>query len=358
MVGEMINYASLVLGDILMHQIVKSVGNDGPKFESVLTDLPVELEPRDIAFLTERFQEALMTRATPVLEDTNLSVGTCKLVRDHWSSSDLVSISQQLAAGLVAAQSGTAKAGILVVADASIQNADYLLVAKVEHQEAMRAEPKTHKGGGRYIQIERIRDLVFGDQTKIYKIAVVAREASVSGPLTGELADSQNGAGVAQYFLRGFLGMKLADEPQVLTERFLVGVTKAINGSNMSADDKVTAQTALALELQSNSSNLDPSGFIQKHIPTSHQGVVGRLAENLGTPMAVFPKDTTRVSSKINRTRIDLSGGVYLVAPTDVIGTDKTVRVETVESETSAQDEVLIRISGATLGSVTSNGTR
>jgi len=258
----------------------------------------------------------------------------------------------------VAAQTGTAKAGMLVVADASIENEEFLLVAKVEHQEAMRAEPKTNRGGGRYIQIERIRDLVFGEQTKIYKIAVVSKSTSATGPLLGELADSQNGAGVAQYFLRGFLGMKLADEPQVLTERVLAGMTRAINGSNMSADDKIGAQTALALELQSNSPTLDPSSFIQKHIPVSHQGVVGRLAENLGTPMAIFPKDTSRVSSKINRTRIDLSGGVYLVAPTDVIGTDKIVRVETVESESSAQDEVLIRISGATLGSVTSNGTR
>jgi hypothetical protein len=323
-----------------------------------MTDLPVELEPRDIAFLTERFQEALMTRATPVLEDDNLTLGTCKVIRDHWVSPDLVATSQQLAASLVAAQTGTAKAGMLVVADATINSEEFMLVAKVEHQEAMRAEPKTSKAGGRYIQIERIRDLVFGEQTKIYKIAVISKSHSPDEPLLGELADSQNGAGVAQYFLRGFLGMKLADEPQVLTERFLAGVTKAINGSNMSADDKVSAQTALALELQSNSTNLDPTDFIQKHIPVSHQGVVGRLAEGLGTPMAIFPKDTTRVSSKINRTRIDLSGGVYLVAPTDVIGTDKIVRVEMVESESSAQDEVLIKISGATLGSVTSNGTR
>lgn len=341
-----------------MHTIIKSPGVDGPKFEPLLTDLPVELEPKDVSFLTGRFQEALMKRATPVLEDVDTTATTSKLVREHWRSADLIGASQELAKNLVLAQTGTAKAGMLVVADAEIENEAFLLVAKVEHQEAMRAEPKMNTGGDRYLQIERIRDLVFGDQTKIYKIAVIAKGVSDEEPLLGELADSQNGTGLAQYFLSGFLGMKLADEPQVLTEKFLGGVTKAINNSDMSPEDKISAQTALAIELQSNATNMDPSDFIQKHIPVTYQGVVGRLAQNFGTPMAMFPKDTTRVNSKINKTRIDLSGGVYLVAPTDVIGANKIVRVETVESESSSKDEVLIRISGATLGSVTSSGTR
>lgn len=354
----MINYGSLVLGDILMHTIIKSTGVDGPKFEPLLTDLPVELDPKDISFLTSRFQEALMKRATPVLEDADATTTTTKVVREHWHSADLILASQELAKNLVLAQTGTAKAGMLVVADAEIENETFLLVAKVEHQEAMRAEPKTNTTGSRYLQIERIRDLVFGDQTKIYKIAVIAKGASDQEPLLGELADSQNGTGLAQYFLGGFLGMKLADEPQVLTEMFLGGVTKAINNSEMSPDDKITAQTALAIELQSNATTMDTADFIQNHIPVVFQGSVGRLAQSFGTPMSIFSKDTTRVNSKINKTRIDLSGGVYLVAPTDVIGSDKVVRVETVESESSAKDEVLIRISGATLGSVTSSGMR
>lgn len=299
-----------------------------------------------------------MKRATPVLEDFETGITTPKTIREHWRSPNLTATSQELAKNLVSAQTGTAKAGMLVVADARIENEAYLLIAKVEHQEAMRAEPKLNTTGGRYLQIERIRDLVFGDQTKIYKIAVIAKGFSDEEPLLGELADSQNGTGLAQYFLKSFLGMKLADEPQVLTEMFLGGVTKAINNSEMSPDDKVAAQTALAIELQSNSTTMDPVDFIQNHIPIVFQGSVGRLAQNFGTPMSMFPKDTKRVQGKISKTRIDLSGGVYLVAPTEVIGADKVVRVETVESESSSKDEVLIRISGATLGSVTSSGTR
>jgi len=354
----MIDYARLELGPILIHQITKESGPNGPTFKADLTDEPVGLSPQDKSFLTGRFQEALMRLATPVLEDSGTPSPTPSVIRNHWENPDIVTVSKLLTGQLVATQKGSAKGGVLVVADATNDGDDVLLIAKVEHQEAMRAEPQVNSSGGKFIRIERIKDLVFGDQTRIYKIAVFSKSMSSGGTLMGVLADSQNGQGLAAYFLRGFLGLKLADEPEVLTESFLKGMTRAINESTLPPEDKMNAQTALSIELQSNSSNLDPASFIQRHIPTSHQGMISRIAPTVGTPMTTFPKNTSRVNSRLNRIRIDLTQGVYLVAPPEAIGKDKTVRVETVESENSAKDEVLIKISGASLGTVSSNGTR
>ncbi|WP_323958881.1 nucleoid-associated protein [Arthrobacter sp. JZ12] len=353
------DYSGLELGPVLIHQIRRTATADGPKFEASLTDEPVDFESEDRAFLTRRFQEALLRRATPVTEigDNEDSVAP-KLIREHWLNADIVALSKGLTHALVEVQTGVSRPGVLVVADATNNGEETLLIAKVEHQEAMRAEPQTNEAGNQYVRIERIRDLVFGEQTKIYKIAALPKTTDALSPLTGDLADSQNGQGVAGYFLRGFLGLRLADEPEVLTEAFLKGMTKAINESGMAPEDKMDAQTALSLELQSNATSLNPTSFIQKHIPFTHQGEVSRIAPTTGTPMTSFPKNTTRVNARLNRIRIDLSQGVYLVAPPDLIGRDKVVRVERVESETSTKDEVLIKITGASLGNVSSNGTR
>src|SRR5688500_10102757 len=115
--GNMIDYSRLELGQTLIHQIAKVAGADGPKFEAILTDEPVDLNPQDREFLTRRFQEALLRLATPVLEDADSDSDTPEVIRQHWKAADIIATSKLLTENLVAVQKGAAKGGVLVVAD-------------------------------------------------------------------------------------------------------------------------------------------------------------------------------------------------------------------------------------------------
>ena len=168
---------------------------------------------------------------------------------------------------------------------------------------------------------------MFGDSAKIYKIAVMSRSASSTGELGGEVVDDQNGNRFARYFLGQFMGMKLREEPAVLTQNFLERVTAAINVSAMPPETKLGVQSALLAELNSNRRNVDPQAFIRDFVPPGHQTEVAALAQARSAPMSVFPKDASRVVSQITRLRLDMSNDIHVIAPAESVGDGKAVQL-------------------------------
>lgn len=349
----MTSYAALRLNAMVMHQIRKTVDSD-QRFTVLLTDEAVNLEAEDRTFLTTRFIKALSGRGAPVVEDRGIGSEVPSHIREIWSpGADFVEKTKEITRFLASLQPGSALEGLLVIANVSIGNEEALLISKVEHQEAMRLEPVTNAAGHQVFEIERIRDLVFGDTAKIYKVAVLVRSLSAGGVIVGEVVDDQNGNRLADYFLGTFLGMRLREEPAVLTERFLDTFTSSVNKSSMSAESKMEVQSALITELQSNSTQISPLGFIQNHVPNGFGPEVRSLVEDAHGPLALFSKDTNRIDSRIRRIRMDLSNGVLVIAPPDEIGGHGSV---TVEHENDGSDTV--RITGAQLKSIKGSGGR
>lgn len=201
----MTNFASLKLGNVMMHQITKSAEGSPDRFDLGLTDEAVEMSAENIAFLTNRFVRALSGKSNSVVEDPSKDSETPKRIKSIWTDEEkFVDQSQKMAEDLRAIQPGTALAGLLVVAEATLGNEEALLIAKVEHQDAMRIDPQTNEAGHRIFHIERIRELVFGDSARIYKVAVLSKVASAGGQVTGYFVDDQNGFGYAAYFSAAF----------------------------------------------------------------------------------------------------------------------------------------------------------
>ena len=323
----MANYAMLTLNNVMMHQILLT-GGDQRGFSTVLTDVPVELSSQDLGYLLRRFRTSLSNRALPILQaDAEPHAARSSLIALWGGTQTLVETSQALAESLAVTQPGTAAEGLLVVADGKLGGEDALVIAKVEHQEAMRLEPALDASGKHVFTVELIRDLVFGDKTRIFKVAAFVKSWSSTGVLTGEAVDEQSDRNIAAYFLSKFLGMKLREEPSVLTESLLNGFTAAINKSGMSGEQKMEVQSALLAELRSNEKSLDPQAFIRKHVPTGHAKEVASLATNARAPMVVFSKDTSRVDSRMRRVRLDLEKDITLVAPPEEIGENGAIRV-------------------------------
>lgn len=353
----MIDYSSLQLLDVFMHQVTKNVPGARPRFTTHLTDAPVNLADNDRSFLTRRFVRALTRGAVAVIESSGALLNPAPdEIRALWSgTTELSKVSKSLAGHLADCQPATALAGLLVIAEARLGPDECVLVAKVEHQEAMRINQVVNEDGNRVFELERLRDLVFADGTRIYKIAILSKAASSTGQLGGTLADEQNGSGHAAYYLQTFMGMKLREEPPVLTEQYLDRMTNVVNKSTMGPEHKIEVQMALLADLKSNVSDLDAHRFIRDFVPSDYQTQIRNLAGEAEVPLVRFPKDLTRVSSKLTRVRIDMSNDVYVIAPSDSVGEGKQVEVH--ESD-AAGDADIVTITGVSIRNIKPNGSR
>ncbi|GAB2460574.1 hypothetical protein HD599_001175 [Conyzicola lurida] len=350
------NFSTLVLKDVMMHQVVRNSGSSGPRFSLQITDMPVVLSGPNRSFLEQRFIKALSQRALPIVEDKQVGSPTPDRVRAFWSDrDDLVVTSQGMAEDLAQLQPGTALAGLLVLAEVQLSSGPALLVAKVEHQDAMRIEAQVNENGERIFSIERLKELVFGDAARIYKIAILSKAASAAGLVSGEVVDDQN-SGFAAYFLGKFMGMKLREEPAVLTQHFLERMTTAINKSSLVSEARLDLQSALVAEVASNARQLDPQSFIQNHVPQGAQSEIAAIAADLHVPLVVFPKDTTRVQSQLKRLRLDLSNDIHVIAPPEAVGDGKAVQIIAGEGDEEGTDTVVI--TGGKLVKVKGNGSR
>lgn len=381
----MAEFHTLSMSSVYMHQIQTVGEGDSKHYEALLTDLPVELDDADRRFMVERFIDALDSKALKVVPSENVDSPTPRLAADYFENGDLHTTSKSLAVRLAKAQKLTAKPGLMVVASAKVDDKRCLLIAKVEHQQAMRVNPTKNKDGLKGIAIEHIRDLVFSELNKVYKIAVLFTETSEAqtdddtseaqigeesevatqaesspggpGSIFGYLADVQNGRAFANYYLSEFLGMKLGEEPIVLTERFLNVLSDAIEQSSLKANEKIELHQSLSSEIKSNSTTLDAGDFINKYVPNYAQDDVERATLARGLPLATFAKDPGRIKNRLNNLRLSFGEEISVHAPASFLGSGGKILVEPHENELNEELYDVV-IKGVPLSSVTNSSPR
>lgn len=314
-----------------MHQLLRTEGGEDA-FQTVLTDAPVQLSPQELDYLVRRFQKSLYNRALPIVQANSDPHSSRDTLLHLWSSTvTLEDASKELADSLASIQPGSAAEGLLVVAEATLGSEDAVVIAKVEHQEAMRLEPTRNAEGKSVFTVELLQDLVFGDKTRIYKVAIFVKAWSASGVITGEAIDEQSDRSIAAYYLGKFLGMRLREEPSVLTEALLDGLTQAINRSTMTGDQKLDVQYALLTELRSNDKQIDPNAFIQKHVPDGHGKEIATLAESARAPLVAFSKDNSRIENRMRKIRMELEHDITIIAPPEEVGGEGVIQVTETE---------------------------
>lgn len=322
----MTSYFNIDLLEVAMHQ-VKLSDEAGVKFTTVLTEELMELSPGDKTFLSNRFVRALSRNARPIRERDPGTDLIPNGLREIWADkSRLLDMSASMAEHLALQQPLSSLPGLMVVATARVAREDGILVAKVEHQEAMKIEPSTNERGRQVFHIERLRELVFGEGSRVYKIAFFSKALAAQGLVAGDIADVQNGADIANYFLAKFLGCTLREDPSVVTEQLFNGLAKAINSSGLSGEEAADVYSALVTEVKSNRVDLDPRRFIQDHVPPPHQAEVARQLESNGSSLVPVRKDASLISSQLVKARIIIDD-VVIQAPVDQVGEGLPVEV-------------------------------
>lgn len=314
----LVDYQSLAIDQVVMHQVPKASRREEKPEPLLLSDVPVTLGADNLRFLTGRLREALVARARPVVQDGEAETPVPELLRGILNGrSALVGNSQQMATHLRKVQPGTSPSGLLMVVTCKIAKDEAIVVAKVEHHHGMRVEQETDKNGHKTFNVTYLRDLIFGEGTRIYKIAAFMSSGIAGKVISGEAADTQNGRSVANFFLGQYLGCVFTERGDVLTQRFYESANLIIN---QLPDPSLRARYEIALlaEMQKGSATVNPSKFVDENILPEHRDAFASRLESLSVPMRPFSKDTTLIKTVIARMKIDTARNATLLVPPEM----------------------------------------
>ncbi|WP_141580493.1 nucleoid-associated protein [Actinomadura sp. WMMA1423] len=336
--------STLRLRQVILHQV-----SQGKNTESAvsLSEVPTPLNDQNRPYFELRLRKALTRNARPVVEEPG-AAEICSIIRNLLQGEgDLVADSQQMTKNLQKVQRSHSPTGILLTSEASINDAPALIIAKVEHEQGVRATTTTVDGRTTF-SVEFLRDLLFTSTTKVFKVAVFSSLDSRDGLLYGHVSDSQaSGAKIARYFLDQYLGCKLVERSDVLTERFYEASVGWINRID-NAEKKAQYQVALLSEMQSNRSEISIDRFALDYLDSDDRDDFRNSLIQADVPPRQLEKSIDLIKSHIQKVKIETQNDVLVLAPTSSLD-DGTVTIEdhdNGESEVRVHDRVK-KISGS-----------
>jgi hypothetical protein len=159
-------------------------------------------------------------------------------------------------------------------------------------------------------------------KTRVFKIGLIAPQAPGHENLLAAVSDVQASTTpshhVADFFLNRFLGFRMAEEADVITERLYRTAQEFINEQVDDAADKGRYEVALIAELQSNRTEFRPSTFAGESLRTQHRRPFLDAIAASGLATARIPKDASRIASTLKRIQVRFQNGVAILAAPDV----------------------------------------
>ncbi|MGX1784929.1 nucleoid-associated protein [Streptomyces diastaticus] len=321
------DFGDLVIDQAIVHEVPQRTKDEEP-LELKLSETACRLDDGGRTALQGKLRDVLGRLGREVVEDPELKSGLPDAVRGFLSDKQgLVEVSGELAHALRDSQNGTSSAGLLLVAAARLDDRHALLMVKLEHETGMQANEIIAEGL-RTFDMQYFANLLFTEKSKVYKVALFSEEGVTEQGLQGWAADPQkSGKSVARFFLEKFLGCRHQNDPRELTRRFHDAAMNWVNSRFTDSDQRVDYVMAVLVELQSSTPTLDPATFIETHLKEPHHDDFAQFLEENDVPIRTFDKNTELIGNRLQRVRVDLASGAFLVAPLEAVQ-DGTVAVK------------------------------
>lgn len=303
---------------VIVHEIPRRLAGDQDSAPG-LSDVPSTLDAQLRGYFRERITRTLGTAAVDVVYDDETTSPVPTDIVETFTSAGrrFVQSSRAIATHLYNSQTGINSAGLLVVIDSHIDGAAALAVLKLEKEEGVRVHRQGPDGHSTF-SIEFLRELMLTDKTRVFKAGLFPTVNALD-QLAGLVSDNQRGFGpgsdVADFFLRRFLGCKLAEAPEVTTKQFFDAAEDFVNRI---ADPERRAKYGLGLlaEMNSQEDTVSPRGFARRVLEEGDRDDFMEALEAAGIERR-FDKDIRRIHTRVRQLSMDFVSGLRLAGTPD-----------------------------------------
>ncbi len=314
-----LNFADLVIHRLIAHEVPRTESSGGP----ALSDEDRAPDTKIENFFRERITSSLNESGIDVVFDPSADMTVKDGIEELLSEpKHLVVVSQTLARRLYSVQNRQNTAGLLVIAVGTIQNRPAVCVLKLEHEEGIRVVELSEKGVHTF-NLEYLNTLVLTKRTRVFKVGLFVAAEPTYARVSDEQFGRGSNRGVADFYLRVFLGCRFAAAPEVQTDRFLRSAQEFINEDVTDPEKRARYEQALLAELNSKDDGIRPRQFAEKHIDTTderHQFVT--RVENAGLPADLIPKSLALIGNTIKRIQMSFANGTTITAHPDLVGNE------------------------------------
>jgi hypothetical protein len=238
------------------------------------------------------------------------------------SLNNFVDMSIKMAQRLYDSQTGVNPSGLLTVIQGKIGRDQVVAVLKLEKDEGVRATPLKLKGKNTF-DLEQIHDLMMTGKTKVFKAGLFWQEGNTFDSVRGMISDKQRGSGgndgVANFFLKSFLGCCLQEAPKLTTRNFFVASEEFINNEVGDSAKKAKYEIALLAMLNSQENTIKPRQFVDQHFEVCDRQHLIKYLGKSGVPIVSFPKDIELIQNKLKQVCIQFNSGMRVLGPPEVI---------------------------------------
>lgn len=319
-------FENLTVDRIAIHDVYRRLDDKKaipPTYGTALISLPQEamdyFRDRVITAMGNQSQSMEMAISAPVKADAAVKLSADTLGCDDAA---FLSISKTYADRLTEAQTRRdIPGGVLVVFDGNVGHPArrYVGIIKSETHQGFRHASTT--------QIQFLKDLFMGPQTKLYKIGIFVCTDPASSTFpdgwSAHVYDSQmssaNRDGAAHYFYGSFLGCELPTNAAQLTKKFYEQTREFINKIDVPEERKSDLLTGLYTYLKVDQSpTVEISSFAKSYLGDDGlKDAYTAFMNQKSFPGAAVLKDITDIGSKLRRRRLTFSRNVQLTAPSE-----------------------------------------
>jgi hypothetical protein len=332
----------LHLTQVIVHRIPAAGSGAQPRF----SDVPAPPSGPVTAYFEQRVSGVMGDQGVEIEPDEEAEAATrdaiLAILRDPAA---LAEQSRIIGQRLFEAQDRRNPEGIAVIGVGTIDDLPAVAVLKLEHERGVTAEERQLESGQLMFELVVHNDLMLTERTVLFKCAVLAPASTTDWMLEGVAADLQV-RGLADFFLIKFLGCKLVQQPNVVTENFLTASESWISSID-DAEKKTRYEIQLLAHLNSTQTTIDPRGFAQSAMPAAEQDAYLNFLRERGVPRQRFRKDLDRVRGRIKRVAYEYSSGIKLLARPEAMEQHVTVEERTNRPTRTIIEDHLARTHGA-----------
>lgn len=170
-------------------------------------------------------------------------------------------------------------------------------------------------------------------KTKVFKAGLFWQEGTTFDSVRGMISDKQRGSrgnnGVANFFLKSFLGCCLQEAPKITTKNFFVASENFINNEVDDSAKKARYEIALLAMLNNQEDTIKPRQFVEQNFEVCDRQRLIKYLDGSEVPTDSFPKDVELIQSNLKQVCMQFSSGMRVLGPPQVIA--EKVRLEKAE---------------------------